>query len=144
MVVNCCGRRTLAALALFLAVLCLAGCGSGGRVPIQGSIAYDGTPVEEGTITFLALDGGGVDSNAGGDIKDGKYSINAERGPKPGKYKVEVYWNKKTGKMVATPGDSSVKMPETKQMLPPKYNKQTELTADITSGRNTKNFDLKR
>jgi len=131
-------------LALFLAILGLAGCGSGGRVPVQGSVSFNGTQVDNGSISFLAVGGpGGEATNAGGEIKDGKYSIDAERGPKPGKYKVEIYWNKKTGRMVPVPGDADMKMPETQQTLPAKYNKQTELTAEITSGRNTKNFDLK-
>jgi hypothetical protein len=138
------GRRVMGSFALCLAILGLAGCG-GGRVPVTGSVSYKGEPVGEGTIAFVAADpaGGGEAANASGEIKDGKYSIQAVRGPKPGKYKVEVYWNKKTGRMVPTPGDADVKMPETKQLLPPKYNRQSELTADITSGGNTVNFDLK-
>jgi len=142
MMPNCCGPRTLAAPVLVLALLCLAGCG--GRASVQGSVSYAGAPVDDGTIAFISTDGGsGEGANASGDVKDGKYSISGDRGPKSGKYKVEIYWNKKTGKMVGTPGDASVKMAEVKQMLPPKYNKQTELTADITSGSNTKNFELK-
>jgi hypothetical protein len=143
MPLNLGGCRALAALALFLTLLGLAGCGSGGRVPVQGSVSYKGEPVDNGTISFLTTGAGGEATNAGGDIKDGKYAIDAERGPKPGKYRVEIYWNKKTGQMVPVPGDWNNKMPETVQTLPPKYNKQTELTIDITSGRNKKDFDLK-
>ena len=137
------GRRVPGGVALCLAVLGLAGCG-GERVPVSGSVSYNGDPVDNGSISFLAdSSAGGEAVNAGGDIKDGKYSIQAARGPKAGKYKVEITWNKKTGRMVPTPGDAAVPMPETKQVLPPKYNKQSQLTADITSGGNTVDFDLK-
>jgi hypothetical protein len=139
------GRRVPGRMVLCLAVLGLAGCGGGSRVPVTGSVSFNGEPVDNGSISFIAADAaaGGEAVNAGGDIKDGKYSIAADRGPKPGKYKVEIYWNKKTGRTVPTPGDAAVPMPETKQTLPPKFNKQSQLTADITSGRNTVNFDLK-
>lgn len=143
MVPSCCGYRALAVLASILALLGQAGCGSGGRVPVHGSVSYDGTPVENGTISFLSTGGGANATNAGAEIRDGKYAIDAERGPKPGKYKVEIYWNRKTGKMVPTPGDPGVKMAETKQVLPPKYNRQTTLTADITVGSDSRDFDLK-
>jgi hypothetical protein len=73
---------------------------------------------------------------------DGKYSLDNTRGPFPGKYKVEILWNKKTGKKVGTPGDPGVQMDETQQILPAKYNTATTLTADIGSGSNTKDFDL--
>src|SRR4051812_8659324 len=86
MIRSSCGYRALAVLALFLAFLGLAGCGSaGGRVPVQGSVTYKGEPVDNGTISFVATEGGREAASAGGDIKDGKYSIDAERGPKPGK-----------------------------------------------------------
>src|SRR4051812_45095732 len=108
----CCGCRTLAPLALFLAFLGIAGCGGGGRSSVQGTVTYDGQPVDDGGINFIAAGGGGEggeSGNASGDIREGKYSIDALRGPKPGKYKVEIYWNKKTGKMIPTPGDPDVK-----------------------------------
>jgi hypothetical protein len=114
-------------------------------VPVTGTISYNGEPVDNGTVSFIAGDAtGGEAFGSGGDIVNGKYSIAAERGPKPGKYRVEIYWNKKTGRMVPAPGDPGVQMPETQQILPPRFNRQSELTADITAGRNTRNFDLKQ
>src|SRR4051794_5389300 len=130
-----------ASRALALSLVVLAGCGPSGRLPVWGKVTYNGEPVDHGTITFLAAGGQAV--NAGGEIRDGKYLIDSERGPALGKYRVEIYWNKKTGKMVPTPGDRDVKMPETRQVLPPKYNKQSQLTADVTPSGNTRDFDLK-
>ena len=73
-------------------------------------MSFNGTPVDDGTIAFVSIDGGTGDGNANGDVKDGKYSLSGERGPKPGKYKVEIYWNKKTGNSATQKyncGDSS-------------------------------------
>ena len=54
-----------------------------------------------------------------------------------------VVWNKKTGKKVPTPGDPSVMMEQTSQVVPPQYNTKSTLTYEVTSGTNTKDFELK-
>ena len=77
-----------------------------------------------------------------GAATDGGHNSGAERGTAPGKNRVEIYWNRKTGKKIPTPGDPGVQMDATKQLLPDKYNAKSELTADLTTGSNTVNFDL--
>jgi len=128
-------RYGLCALALFL----LVGCG-GNRAAVKGKVTFNGEPVESGNIAFVPAGDG---PRASGEISGGTYSIDADHGPGPGKHKVEVYWNKKTGKKVGTPGDTEVKMDETRQIIPFKFNAQSELTADVKSGSNTFDFDLK-
>lgn len=124
-------------VALVLPVLSLAGCGGGGR--IEGTVTLDGQPVDGGTITFTNPDGHG--GNAGGQIQGGKYSIETKLAP--GTYKVEVNWLKSTGKQIPNKSDPGTKMDETKQVIPMEYNTQSKLTAEVKSGSNTFNFELK-
>lgn len=105
---------------------------------------FDGHPVESGSIAFIPDGGGTGASPASGEIKDGKYAIDSERGPMPGKYRVEIIWKKKTGKQIPNPSDPGTTMDETKQVIPQKYNTKTELTVEIKSGSNKDvNYDLK-
>ncbi len=118
------------------------GCGGSDRGDVSGTVTLDGTPIDNGTIVFVPEGGGGVDAHpkAGAKIIDGKYLFEPGFGPYPGKYKVEVTWDKKTGKKVST-GDADTR-DETKQMLPAKFNTATTLTAEIASGKSTKDFQL--
>ena len=69
-------RVGLAVLVAFL----VAGCG-GGMATVSGKVTYDGSPVEDGTITFLPADGKGP--SAGGKISGGSYVVdNLTPGPK--------------------------------------------------------------
>ena len=67
----------LAILALIPSLL--VGCGSP-TATVQGSVSYDGTPIEKGMITFTPVDGKGI--VVGCDIQNGKYTA---RGVAPGK-----------------------------------------------------------
>ncbi|MFN5272264.1 MAG: hypothetical protein ACK5E3_03625 [Planctomycetota bacterium] len=72
---------------LFLAlcsVCSLVGCGSS-TASIQGSVSYDGAPIQKGMITFTPADGKG--SVVGCNIQNGKY---AASGVTPGKNFVNV------------------------------------------------------
>jgi hypothetical protein len=126
-------------------LLVAAGCGSGSsRSSVSGTVQFDGKPVPDGTVRFIAVDQG--NNNTNGAIRDGKYELTAEAGPLPGKYKVQISWPKKTGKQVNTSEneDPEYAMPEVIEQIPDKYNKKTTLEAVIQSGANTHNFDLKR
>jgi hypothetical protein len=120
----------------------MSGCGYGSsdRVPVQGSVSFDGQPVDNGSIAFIPEEKGKVGANA--DIVAGKYKLESGKGPNPGKYRVEIFWKKKTGRQVPTPGDESVMTDEIQQMLPPQYNTQSTLTTDIEAKSNTKDFTL--
>jgi hypothetical protein len=126
-----------AAAAALLALL--AGCA--GRAAVDGTVTFNGEPVDNGGIQFVSEDG---KNKGGGEIKGGKYSLTGDHGLPPGKYKVEVYWNKKTGKTVVDKADTGEKMDETSQVIPPEFNTNTTLSAEIKSGTNSGvNFDLK-
>ena len=137
-----CGYRILAALALSLAILGLAGCGSNSPAAVEGTVTFNGAPIDNGSIGFTPIEGAKPgEGTVGGAIHDGKYAIPAESGPKPGKYKVEIHWFKAGPK--GKSGDADMGQGATTEGLPAKYNTATELTADIKSGKNNKPFDLK-
>jgi len=123
-------------VALVFPVVFLAGCGGSGQ--IEGTVTLDGQPVDGGTISFI---GTGSQGNAGGQIQGGKYSVESKLAP--GTYKVEIDWMKKTGKTIPNKSDAGTTQDETKQVIPVEYNRQSKLTAEIKSGSNTINFELK-
>lgn len=132
--------RLLAVATVALASSLLAGCG-GGTASVEGTASFNGEPIADGSINFVSDQG---KAQAGGTIKDGKYTVGADRGLTAGKYKVEVYWNKKTGKTVIDTADTGQAKAETKQVIPEQFNKATTLTADLKGGSNSGiNFDLK-
>ena len=64
----------------------LAGCGGDGDgATVQGSVTFDGQPVEKGYINFFPADGKG--RPAGGEINGGKFTV---KGVTVGKNRVEV------------------------------------------------------
>jgi hypothetical protein len=133
-------RAAIAALVLLSAGL--AGCGGSGRATVGGTVTYDGLPIDNGGITFVPEDKSA--KMAGGTITEGKYFIDAEHGPAPGKYRVEITWTRPTGS--GKKGDPDLQGPgsgDTKQVLPDKFNKSSTLTAEIKSGSNTIDFPLK-
>jgi hypothetical protein len=81
--------RSAAFLSALLALL-LAGCGPGrGRVPVSGTVTFDGQPLENGAIRF-----GGEQGAAGvGDIVNGRFSMSetgSQGGVLPGNYDVLI------------------------------------------------------
>ena len=133
--------------ALWFAVPCvaLAGCGAREytgerRFPVSGKVSVDNQPIEFGVISFLPQGEGGRVS--GGPIKSGTYAVPEEMGATAGKYRVEIRWNKPTGKRVRDPYGEEI-MDEYKEGLPDKYHVNSELTAEVSSKKTTFDFDLK-
>lgn len=127
----------MARIAPLVALIWLAGCG-GGDPSLSGRVSYNGTPIDEGAITFSPAGAGG--KKVGARIYDGQYAIDAAAGLTPGGYGVTVNWDKKTGKRVSTGGEAM--RDETKEGLPAKYTTTSGLTADLKAGANVVNFEL--
>ena len=130
-----------ATVAVVLLGLAACGCGSGpsGRYAVSGTVSFKGQPLEYGTIEFVPATKE-ITSFQGAPITDGKFSIPADKGLMPGKYMVRVSSAEKT----AQPSESipGVAPPPAKDRIPPEYNENTKLTAEVTEkGPNT--FDFK-
>jgi len=130
-------RGPFLTLAVACSLLFLAGCG--GRGAVSGNVTFNGEPVDGGTITFVPE---GAGNRASAPIVNGKYEMPSKAGPSAGKNRVEILWNKKTGKKVGVAGDTGNLTDETFQVLPGNYNTNSVLTAEVKSGANTFDFKL--
>ena len=122
---------------LVLCALLIAGCDASKFAEVSGTVTVDGKPVSAGSITFLPVDG--LTPTAGGQIKDGKYSVKVPVGP----MKVTISAPKAIGKkkLYATPDSPEGTLYA--EALPERYNEKTELTLDVKSGSNDKDWELK-
>lgn len=120
-----------------VASLALAGCG--GVAQVEGTVTFNGQPIEKGSIGFVSQDSAAAET-VGQEVVDGKYAIGADRGLKPGKYKVEIYGS--TQAAAPASRDPDMQSSAGGNQLPEKYNRNSELTAELKSGGNTVNFDL--
>jgi hypothetical protein len=119
----------------------VASCGSSNQVAVQGRVTLDGQPVGPGSIVFLP-EGGGEGTKVAAAIEDGKYQIGKERGAKPGAYRVEITWSKKTGRQRPS-ADPGMMMDETEEAIPPQFNSQSTLRKELKPGDNVHDFELK-
>jgi hypothetical protein len=119
-------------------LLVLSGCSD--RRPVEGTVTLDGQPVDGGKITFVPKSG---KDPVSADIVGGKFALPSGRGPVVGSYTVQIFWKKKTGRKVDTPGDPGVPMEEAVDVIPSQYNAQSTLTAEVKSSGNAFTFDCK-
>ncbi len=124
------------------------GCGgdSLALTSVSGKVTYNGEPIEEGQISFTPTKESGATSHgaAAGEIKAGAYSIPASEGPMVGKHSVSITASRKTGEQVpaAMPAPEGTMIEVTEEYIPYKYNFETELAAELSTGENTKDFAL--
>lgn len=111
-----CGAATLTFL-----LVAVTGCGSGGPVPLRGTVTLDGRPLEGATVHFIAQDSGGRDALGTTDA-DGVFHLSTAvpgDGALPGTYKVVVHpVAPATGGSVASPADAMA-APPPKPARPP-------------------------
>jgi hypothetical protein len=126
------GFRLTVCFVASAALLLATGCGPAddglNRQPIWGKVTSDDKPVPIGSISFEPLVAGGVGSGAV--ISKGEYSIPAETGLPPGKYRVTMSGNDGDGFPVSPgsmPGDDI--MPPKTQLIPPKWKEEVEVKA---------------
>ncbi len=135
---------TLLAVAM-LGMLFALGCGGGdasGRQAISGTVTFQGKPLDQGTIQIISLDPG-KQAISGGMIKAGKFSIPADKGLAPGKYRVRISSPEEgSGGAPAVPGDPA---PEAKERIPPEYSgPESKLEIEVTKGgKNEFNLEIK-
>ena len=130
--------RALGSVLLFsLGVALVAGCGGGDNAAeVSGTVTYDGTPVDNGAITFFPEKG----PTAGSPIQGGKYTARVTVGPA----KVTISAGKVVGQKKLYNTADSPSAPITAEILPAKYNTATQLKYDVQSGAQTKDFNLEK
>lgn len=132
-------KRHLILGSLMTAVLAVAGCGSGDGGPakykVTGTVTFNGQNVSDGQIIFTPTENGmGPEA---GFIKDGKYSVMS----KGGKQKVSITASREVpGKTQSDFKGGTVPLLES--YIPEKYNKNTELVAEVKNGSNSVDFKL--
>lgn len=130
----------LAALCLFSLVGC-GGQGVDGRYPLNGTVTFQGKPLDKGTIEFSTTDRSQL---TGATIENGKYSVPAEQGLKPGKYTVRISATEEaaTGGAPPPPGPENANQ-VAKERIPEAYNLDSKITVDVKeSGANKFDFDI--
>lgn len=143
---NTISPKTSTRLFLLLTLLVLpaltTGCGGGGSegpalYTVSGTVQYDGAPIDEGRITFRTDAGAGRAYSA--EIEDGAYSLEVE----PGKAKVEVIASRVIpGKFGEAASPDEEAPPLSEMYIPAKYNTETTLEAEVTTGKNEIPFKL--
>lgn len=122
-------RLTTWQVATYISIcLCLGGCGNAGdRAELSGSVTLDGAAIPKGSIAFRPVDSGGP--SAGSEIVDGQFFVPADKGVRPGLFRVEITAMRKTGKSFKDPvfGQTDVEV----QYVPAKYNVNSELNIDV-------------
>ncbi len=131
-------------VSLILVSVCSAGCGAAGRpeektYPVSGTVTLDESPLPEGEILFKDTSTGSVHLIP---IKDGKYQGRASAGTK----RVEIYAYKMEIDPVAKEMYGAEAQPTKVNYLPPKYNQESNLTANVEAttdpAKNTFNFQV--
>lgn len=138
-------NRTLRPLCFLCLGIVFAGCGQKEytgvqRFPLSGRVTYDGQPIDVGSISFLPQSAS--QRVSGGSIENGTYSVPEARGANAGTHRIEIRWQKLTGKKVHDPRAGEL-VDERAEGLPPKFHTDSELTAEVPSPSNTYDFDLK-
>jgi hypothetical protein len=138
-----CFQNSVPAWSLIAAVLMLSlGCGSQEHL-LEGSVTYDGQPVDKGSITLEPADG--VGPAAGGTIESGRFKVDSTSGLAPGEKIVRISAVRATGKKIEAgpPEPPGTKVDEVQQFIPAKYNDQSTLTVQFDGGHKTHDFELK-
>jgi hypothetical protein len=135
---NLISKVSLAAIVSFLAVL--AGCGGGNsglqKVIVSGTVTLDGSPIADGNVRFYPIEGtkGAV---SGGPIHDGVYAAHGKGGVPVGRHRVEIQAYRPAKGQPASSEGASIE-----QYLPPRFNENSTLTAEVTTETEKLDFAL--
>lgn len=131
-------------LVCLLALLWLAsGCNQGveGRTGVSGKVTLGGSPLDSGTIDFVAEDGS---HQAGTTITNGQYEIPPDKGLPPNEYIVRISAVTSSAAVApgAPPGPEAVEIERSnKDRIPEEYNVNSSLRAKVELGQPNK-FDF--
>lgn len=132
---------------LICLTLVTTGCGEDThRKEITGKVTLKQQPLNEGVIEFVPLAGGTTENPAtkeAGMISNGQYTIAADAGLAPGKYKVLITAGDSTtpANPDEPPGPSGNFV--MKDRIPPEFNSRSKLEVEVTDkGPNQFDFDI--
>lgn len=123
----------------FLLLALISGCSADTkRGIVTGTVSLDGQPIASGNIRFDPADGHTATADAA--ITDGKFSATVP----PGEKRISIRAPKVVGKKKAYETPDSPTVDLTEEMIPKRYNAQTELKTTIKPGtQEMPAFDLK-
>jgi hypothetical protein len=131
-------RNAIVSLCVVVCAVALAGCAKKtNRGTVTGDVTLDGQPLKSGVIHFESFDGKAAAADAM--IVDGKYKVELS----PGDKRVSISAPKVTGKRRAYDTPDSPTVDIVQELLPAKYNAQSDLTQKVDAGSQEKDFDLK-
>ena len=116
-----------------------------GRHPISGKVTFDGKPLDDGYILFRVT---GEGTSAGATIANGSFDVPAKNGISYGQYQVEITSEQKTAQTVerdpADWGDQAAGQVEhvVQQIIPDRYNANSELKLIVDGPPEPQNYDL--
>lgn len=129
----------------------LVGCGGNDSglnlVPVSGTITLDGAPLTGADVEFISqnvkVNEDGLGGSSGFTNTDGSGHFEmytaSYAGIQPGEYRVRI--NKVSKPEIVNP---EARVPEGKELVPPRYNTKTDLVVEISKDGNTDlNFELK-
>lgn len=132
-------RQTLVIFLALLLTSTFLGCGGTQRQNIEGTVTFDGEPVEAGSIKLIPIKETKGPSG-GALIENGRFSIPKGKGVFAGTFRVEILATKETGRQQKDVMGEIIK--ERVQYIPLKYNNESTLTQEINDGANKLTFDL--
>ena len=106
-------------------------------VPVSGVVKLDGQPLDQATVMFVPENGR---TAVGLTDASGTYRLQFTEdrwGTLPGSHRVMI-----TTERAQSGGEGSPVIPARKELLPKKYNAETELTAQVTADKPAIDFDL--
>lgn len=125
-------------LGLVMVVLAMAGCSSD-AVPtaaVSGEVLLDNQPLANGNIQFVPESGDAP--TAGAEIKDGKF----EAAVPITKVRVQITASKVVGQRKAYDTPESPVVDEVVELIPSRYNVNSELTLDVQKGMEPVRYEL--
>ncbi len=126
-----CGKKlkTARLVRILLVILFVAGCStSDTHGTIEGSVTLDGRPLAEGVVRFVPANGDSQTASAA--ILNGKYTANVPLG----KNRIEFSAPKVIGKRKMYETADSPEVDVVTELLPERYNVQSELQMDVQPG----------
>jgi hypothetical protein len=132
------GTKKPVLLGLFLGLAWIGGCSFAGATGlVTGEVTLDQKPLKEGVIRFVPVDGKSPTADAL--IANGRFTATVPTG----EMRVEISAPKVVGKRKMYDTPESPLVDEVAELLPPRYNVQSQLTLSVQPGTQEKRFDLK-